>query len=191
MAIISDYWNRFQVSLIPYLEIVVQGPITHKLTQFLWAVDVVDVDLHINSPYLQKMGRNRADRRNLARAFVAKAVYDMPTTVLLIEHLKNEPNLRRFCGFERLRDIPSEATFSRAFAEFAKLNLGDKVLKALVQEYVGDKVVMHVSRDSTAVHARKKPAKKIKPEPKPPKKRGRPKKGEETPPKELSRHRRL
>lgn len=132
------------------------------------------------------MGRNRADRRNLARAFVAKAVYDMPTTVLLIEHLKNEPNLRRFCGFERLGDIPSEATFSRAFAEFAKLNLGDKVLKALVQEYVSEKVVMHVSRDSTAVHAREKPAKKKKPAPKQKRKRGRPKKGEATPAKELS-----
>ncbi len=110
----------------------------------------------------------------------------MPTTTLLVEHLKNEPNLRRFCGFERLKDIPSQATLSRAFAEFAKLNLGDKVLKALVQKYVGDKVVMHVSRDSTAVHAQEKPAKKVKPQPKPPKKRGRFKKGEPSPPKELT-----
>ena len=67
------------------------------------------------------------------------------------------------------------------------LNLGDKVLEALVREYVGDKVVMHVSRDSTAVHAREKPAKKAKSAPKPPKKRGRPKKGEQAVPKELSR----
>ena len=186
MHSISDFWYKFQFSLIPYLEDYSHTPISKKLEQFLWTVDVVDIDMHISSPYLQKMGRTRADRRNLARAFVAKSVYDMPTTTLLVEHLKNEPNLRRFCGFERLKDIPSQATFSRAFAEFAKLNLGDKVLKALVKEYVGDKVVMHVSRDSTAVHAREKPAKKIKPEPKSPKKRGRPKKGDPSPPKKIT-----
>ena len=65
MHSISDFWYKFQFSLIPYLENYSQAPISKKLEQFLWAVDVIYLDLHINSPYQQKMGRTRADRRNL------------------------------------------------------------------------------------------------------------------------------
>ncbi len=109
------------------------------------------------------MGRTRLDRRALARAFIAKAVCDVSTAEMLIERLKLQPSLRRLCGFERRQDIPSSAAFSRAFAEFANLKLGYKIHEAPVLEHVGNKVVMHVSRDSTEVAAREKPTKKEKP----------------------------
>ena len=54
-----------------------------------------------------------------------------------------------------------------------------EVHEVLVKSYVGDKVVMHMSRDSTEVQAREKPVKTDKPKPKPRGKAGRPKKGEE------------
>ena len=177
MPIISEYWQRFQVSLFPHLETVFEEPLTQKLKQFVYILDVVCIHHYVSSPFSQRMGRKQADRRSIARAFLAKAVYDLPTTELLIEMLRLQPTLRRLCGFERLKDIPSAATFSRAFAEFAAAKLGDAVHKALVAEYVGNKVVMHVSRDATEVNAREKPVKKEKPEPKPKRKRGRPKKG--------------
>ena len=58
--------------------------------------------------------------------------------------------------------MPSEPTFSRVFADFAKQALCDVVHEALALTYVGDQVVMHVSRDSTEIVARERPAKKEK-----------------------------
>jgi hypothetical protein len=128
------------------------------------------------------MGRARLDRRPIARAFVVKAVYNFPTTDMLIERLQFDRTLRRICGWERRNQIPSAATFSRAFAEFAKARLGDMVHEALVRHHVGDRVIMHITRDSTAIEARETPAKKTDEPKRPPKGTGipgRPKKGEE------------
>jgi IS5 family transposase len=133
------------------------------------------------------MGRKAVNRQWLARAFLAKAVYDLPTTNLLIEMLKLQPTLRRLCGFARLADVPSASTFSRAFHEFAGMGLLDIVHAARITEHVGDQIVMHVSRDSTEIDAREKPIVKETPVKQPPKKRGRPKQGEGRPQKELTR----
>ena len=191
MSILSDFWNEFQVCLFPRLESVLEEPITEKLKRFIRIVDVVGIEKYVASPFVQWMGRKQSDRRPIARAFLAKAVYNLPTTELLLEMLQLQPTLRRLCGFEYRRDIPSAATFSRAFADFAQAGLGDRVHEALVKEHVGEKVVMHISRDATEVLAREKPARKVKadtePEPKLKRKRGRPKKGEHVPPKEPTR----
>ena len=181
MSILSDYWNQFQVFLLPGLERAVEEPFTAKLQKFLFTVDLVRVEHYIASPFMQGMGRKRHDRRSIARAYIAKAVYNLPTTELLMEMLKTAPTLRRFCGFEYLRNIPSASTFSRAFDQFANTELGDVIHKALVVEHAGDKIVMHNSRDSTAVEAREKAAKKAKPAPQVKRKRGRPAKGELVP----------
>jgi hypothetical protein len=95
------------------------------------------------------------------------------------------PNLRRLCGWERTAQVPSEATFSRAFDEFAALDLPGRVHEALIRQYQSERLVGHISRDATDIHAREKPV------PKPPKpapvkvkgKRGRLPKGEVRPPK--------
>ena len=187
MSILSDYWNKFQVSLFPRLESVLEEPLTEKLRQFIRIIDIVAIEKYVASPFDQWRGRKQSDRRPIARAFLAKAVYDLPTTQMLLEMLQLQPTLRRLCGFEYRRDIPSAATFSRAFADFAEAGLGDRVHEALVKEYVGEKVVMHVSRDATEVVAREKPARKVVPAAKPKRKRGRPKAGDQLPPKEPTR----
>ena len=53
------------------------------------------------------------------QAFLATSIYQFPTTAALIEALRSRPTLRRLCGWDRAGDIPSEPTFSRAFAAFA------------------------------------------------------------------------
>jgi IS5 family transposase len=181
MSILADYWNRFQSSLFRHLENVLEEPLSERLQQFVRILEIVRIEQYVVSPYSQWMGRKQTDRRSMARAFIAKAVYDLPTTEILIEMLYQQSTLRRLCGFERRSEIPSASTFSRAFAEFAQSKLGDKVHEALVRTYVGQSVIMHVSRDSTEVAAREKPVKKEKPAPKPKRKSGRPKKGEEPP----------
>ena len=90
----------------------------------------------------------------LARAFVGKAVYNHPHTRATIEALRTSPVFRRICGFVRPGDIPSEATFSRAFGEFARQGLGERVHEALVARYVKPELVGHISRDATAIRGR-------------------------------------
>jgi len=159
-----------------------QEPLTGKLEQLVQVWDVVRIEEHVRSPFQQQLGRHEYDRRSLARAFVAKAVYNLTTTQTLIDLLESNRSLRRLCGFEQLRHVPSAATFSRAFAEFAATGLGDRVHEALVSKHIGKQVVMHVSRDSTAVVARERAARKQKPaEGVVRRKRGRPRKGEQVP----------
>ena len=90
-------------------------------------------------------------------------------------------NLRIICGFTKRRDVPSESTFSRAFAEYAKADLGTVVHNALIKEHLASELIGHVNRDSTAIVGREKPGKKVK-APKVAKKKGRPARGESRPP---------
>lgn len=55
----------------------------------------------------------------LAHAFIAKHVYQFPTTSALLDALKSRPLLRQLCGWDSAGEIPSEPTFSRAFKQFA------------------------------------------------------------------------
>jgi hypothetical protein len=103
------------------------------------------------------MGRRVSARESIARSFVAKAAYGFAFTRLLIEALKTTRTLRRICGFERISDIPSESTFSRAFAEFAKSGLGVRVHNALVEKCLKAELIGDISRDSTATESREKP----------------------------------
>ena len=188
LSIIADCWISFQASLFPNLCSCEREPLTAKLKELLDVFGQIDFGPHLSWGG-SWMGRKRIDRRAIARAFVAKAVYDLATTDLLIEILRLQPALRKLCGFEKLRDVPSPATFSRAFKEFAETDLGDRVLEAMVQRHVGDKVVLHASSDSTEIDAREKGVATPKelPVDKPSKLRGRPKKGEVRKPAEPTR----
>jgi hypothetical protein len=57
-------------------------------------------------------GRPPQDRTVIARAFVAKTVYQLPTTRALLDRLETDSALRQFCGWERKNDVPDELTFS-------------------------------------------------------------------------------
>ena len=70
----------------------------------------------------------------------------------------NDCFLRRICGFTRYRTLPSEATFSLAFDEFAAGSLGQRVHETLIPEHLGDQLIGHLSRDGTAIEARERPA---------------------------------
>jgi hypothetical protein len=176
---ISYLLGSVQRSLFPHLREEV-GELTEKERRFVLVLEVVEVEKHVGRVHW--LGRKPKDRKALARSFVAKAFYNTPTTGALRERLKRDKTFRRLCGWECKYQVPSESTFSRAFEEFANSELADRVHEALVKDYVGDDAVWHVSRDSTAIEAREKPAKKIKAVASKEKcKRGRPKKGEARP----------
>ncbi len=176
---LSNYWNTIQGNLFPWLEEEL-GPLSDKLKQLITVLEIAGVEGFVQQwPGLP--GRPLSDRAALARAFAAKAVLGIPQTNMLIERLEVDKSLRRLCGWEHAGAIPSEATFSRAFAEFAHSRLPTRVHDALIKNTHEERLVGHISRDATAIEAREKPAKKKKAAEEPKRKRGRPRKGEERP----------
>lgn len=172
---LSQYWLNIQGSLFPWLSEEL-GPLTEKQQELVTTLEMLRIEDFIYS-CRGFPGRPPKDRTAIARAFVAKMVYNMATTRILLERLQTDISLRRICGWERVHDIPEEWTFSRAFAEFSASQLPERVHEAFIKKHYNGEIVGHNSRDSTAINAREKPIKKEKVE-KPAKKRGRPKKGE-------------
>ena len=80
-------------------------------------------------------------------------MFNLSTTRLLIEMLSVDKTLRWLCGWQRRGEVPSEATHSRAFAEFATSALPSRLHEALIQDTHADRLVGHISRDSTAIEA--------------------------------------
>lgn len=176
---LSQSWLRIQGSLFPWLQEEL-GPLTKKQQQFVMILELVRIEEHLNDNYAGT-GRPAKSRATIARAFIAKMVYNMPTTRMLLERLESDKTLRRLCGWEYRYQIPHESVFSRANDEFSKSRLPERVHEALIKTHYAQEIIGHISRDSTAIHAREKPAKKEAKAKSTPKKRGRPKKGEERP----------
>jgi hypothetical protein len=188
-------WNHIQGTLFPWLREEVD-PMTEALGRLVTTLDVIGLEAFVAGPP-RGPGRPPADRRALARAFVAKAMLGIPTTNALIERLDVDKSLRRILGWERRSQIPSEATFSRAFAEFASGDLPGRMHAALIERSLGGRIVGVIARDATEIEARERPAKKDtndkEDDPPPPdgarptRKRGRPRKDEQRPKPEPTR----
>lgn len=101
-------------------------------------------------------GRPAKDRAFIARAYIAKIVFKFPHTKQLVQYLEKDEQLRVICGWDFIREIPSESKFSRAFKEFASSSLPEKVHQALIKEMYKDKIVCHVVKDSTPIAVREK-----------------------------------
>ena len=180
MSTLLNIWGTIQRQLFPGLECEI-GPLTEKEKDLIQIIALLDLPRHLRSYQWQGWGRKPKSRLAICKAFIAKAVYRLETTDLLIEYLKGSTSFRRLCGFEGAWQIPSKSTFSRAFSQFSKDQMLSDILKGLIKDKLGDKIVGHISRDATAIKAREKPVrKKVKAKSK--RKRGRPRKSEVRPP---------
>ncbi len=175
-------FNTIQHKLFPWIEEELD-PLTQKEQQFIKVICLLELELHMKAYQWRGIGRKPKSRLSLAKAFVAKMVYNFETTDILIEYLRGCKNLRRLCGWEIPEAVPSAPTFSRAFEQFSNEQLPQQVQEAMVHKHYGDKIAGHVSRDSTAIEAREKPVKKKAAPKAPVRKPGRPRKGEVVRPK--------
>ncbi len=160
--LLAPYWKQVKEKLFPILEQGTQDTclaLTDKLKVLAQVFEIVRIEQLVPEPTRGKRGGQEIDRRPLARAFLAKAFFNLSQTRALKEHLDQSPALRVLCGMEK---APSEATFSRAFAEFARMRLGQSAHAALVKKFVSPQIVLHISQDSTALAAREKVLRKIK-----------------------------
>ena len=173
---IRGFWVSCQQELFPWMDEVL-GPLTGRYKQLLLALEMVSIERFLPSVPEHRPGRPLKHRAIIARAFLAKMVFNIPTTAALIERMRSDPKLRRLCGWQRERDVPSESTFSRAFQEFAEADLPGRLHAALIEAGYQEQIVGHISRDSTAIEAREKPVRK-KQQQQQKHKRGRPRKGE-------------
>jgi hypothetical protein len=176
-----EIWAHIQRQLFPVLTEEL-GPLTERDRQFVEVMSLVPLGSFLEPFRWCGVGCPPHERAWLVHGFIAKAVYEFTTTRALIEALLARPTLRRLCGWASASEVPHEATFSRAFAAFARAELPQKLHAALVCRQRGSHLVGHVSRDATAIEACEKVAPKSPAPPKAPAKRGRPAKGEARPP---------
>ena len=76
--ILSNYWFVFQRELFPALEEEI-GPLGERYELFVTVLEFVRVERFLAS-FHALPGRPQEDRAALARAFIAKAVFQLPTT---------------------------------------------------------------------------------------------------------------
>ena len=185
---LTQFWFHVQEGLFPFLA-GMDVEMTPRLKDVATVLEMMEIERFV--PDSRGVGRPAQDRVALARAFVAKATLNLPTTEALIDRLRVDQPLRRLCGFSSHHRIPGKERFSRAFAEFAEIRLAERAHAALIQAHLGDQLIGHVARDSTAIEAREKPVTQT-PTAKAatettPRRRGRPRRGEVRPPKAETR----
>jgi Transposase DDE domain/Transposase domain (DUF772) len=151
---LTRFTHLFQDELFPILEKEV-GPLSEAAKRVVQVLGMTPLRRFV--PVASGWnGRPSQDRYAIACAFVAKAVFNFATTRQLIERLTSDASLREICGWKRSQDLPHESTFSRAFAEFAAMELPQFVHQAVIAETQKDRLIGHISRDSTAIEARER-----------------------------------
>lgn len=204
MKLLSRMYFGIQRVLLPVLNEEI-GPLSDKQKRFVAVCEAARLERFLTGCAWLGNGRKPVPRLYMARAFLAKALWNMPTTRALIDRLRSDTSLRRLCGWENgPGEVPDETIFSRAFARFAGMELGQAMHEALVSEHLGAQVIWHSASDSTAIEAREKAhvaeatrapapasvagASGAAPAvPAPRRKRGRPRKGEAAPPPDPTR----
>jgi hypothetical protein len=186
-GLLNQFQRIMQGVLFPALQEQL-GPLSDKHRQLVAVLGMIRIEALVGA-WSGGVGRPAKHRRAMACSFVAKAVYNMSDTRQLLDRLRSDVSLRRICGWESRGEILHESQFSRAFAEFAASELPQRLHEALIEATQKDRLIGHISRDSTEIEAREKPL----PKPtantpaKPARKRGRPKKGEQPAPPEPTR----
>jgi len=181
---LSKMWNKIlnlENCLFPELKEQL-GTLSTKEEKLIKILDFAQIEKNITVATITNTPK---DREEIARAFIAKSVYNIQTTRDLLDRLKSDRTLRVICGWRYVRDIPSEAKFSRVFTELSDLKIAQKTHEKFVEEYLSNMIFMYNASDSTKIPLKQKPVKleKLK---KTKAKRGRPKKGEQREPKKAT-----
>jgi hypothetical protein len=172
-------WNKvlnLEKSLFPALKEELRlKELSSKEQKLISILDFAEIERNITVVTITNTPK---DREEIARAFIAKSVYNIQTTRDLIDRLHCDRILRILCGWRYIKDIPSESKFSRVFKGLSDLNIAQKTHEKFISTYLKDKTFFYNASDATKIPLRQKAVKKKKSEPKVKHKRGRPKKGE-------------
>ncbi len=95
---LTAYWLHIQEELLSWLDDTTCGPLNGHHRQLVSVLGMVRIEAFL-AGWHGLPGRPPCERAVLARAFIAKAVFNIPTTSLLIEMLSADKTLRRLCGW--------------------------------------------------------------------------------------------
>jgi hypothetical protein len=151
---ITQFAHVMQGGLFPILNEEL-GPLTERAKRLVATLEMIPLARFVPSSR-GWIGRPSKDRLAIACAFVAKAVYGFATTRQLLDALDRDPQLREICGWKTVRQVPHESTFSRAFDEFARMELAQFVHETLIRETQQGRLIGHIARDSTAIEPRER-----------------------------------
>lgn len=184
---LSKMWSKvvnLETTLFPLLKEELRlEELSSKEAKLIKILDFAEIEKNITVVTITNTPK---DREEIARAFIAKFVYNIQTTRDLIDRLHSDRVLRVLCGWRYKTDIPSESKFSRVFKELSDLKIAQKTHQKFIEEYLSEKIFHYNATDATKVPLREKATKKEKAKPKKKYKRGRPKKGEKREPIEPS-----
>jgi hypothetical protein len=152
--LVTQFAHLMQQDLFPLLERVV-GPLSKEFELLSSMLALVPLEGAI-ATLRAATGRPGKDRAALATAFMAKTILNLPTTRSLLSRLKTDEALRQFCGWASVKAVPHESKFSRAFAQFAAMELPQRLHEAVVLKTQKGRLIGHVARDSTAIPARER-----------------------------------
>ncbi len=103
-------WNKIinlENSLFPKLQEVLRlGELSRKESRLIKILDFAQIEKNISAITITNTPK---DREEMARAFVAKSVYNIQTTRDLVDRLHCDRTLRLICGWRYKNDISSEA----------------------------------------------------------------------------------
>jgi len=139
IAKLGTPWNSIQAWLLPMMEDKL-GELDEKHREFVAVCETCNLRIHMDAYRWVGNGCPPNSLLAMCKAFVAKAIWDFPTTRDLIDAVRHRPTLRRLCGWETLAEVPSESTFSRAFAAFAEDELPQRIQEAMIANRYGDKI---------------------------------------------------
>jgi hypothetical protein len=140
---LSKMWNKtlnLETSLFPALKEELRlEELSSKESKLIKILDFAEIEKNIT---IVKITNTPRDREEIARAFIAKSVYNLQTTRDLIDRLHIDRTLRMLCGWRYKTDIPSEAKFSRVFKELSDLKIAEKTHEKFVKEYLSDELFL-------------------------------------------------
>ena len=131
---LSKMWNKVLTlnnSLFPALKEELRlEELSHKEQKLISILDFAQIEKNIT---VVSITNTPKDREEIARAFIAKSVYNFQTTRDLIDRLHCDRVLRIVCGWRYKNDIPSESKFSRVFKELSEMQIAQKAHEQFVK----------------------------------------------------------
>ena len=154
---LDSFKNLTQMELFPNID-ESMGTLSEEQSRFISFYAVISGNVHGLPVQTSLAGRPMTSREKILKLFFMKSFLNIPTTKAALRLVRASCPWRRICGFESTAEVPSEATLSRAFAEFSKDKVIASIHEGILKEYVKDTrtLILNVSYDSTEIVAREK-----------------------------------
>ena len=148
-------WREVAQGTFPFMREEV-GELDEKARLFVMICEAIVKPEAFDYAKWKGLGRPPTCRMSVFKAFLFKALHDIPTTKELVSRLRLEPQSRRLCGWGSAGDIPSEAQFSVVNAEFSDRGFTEIWFDDFVRTFVDGEPCGTVSYDSAPVPVRAK-----------------------------------